>query len=181
LVNRKPRGRAAPLLMSVLALLAATPVAAGGVDGVDGRAVAFDRFMRASRPICQHRPAAQCVALAWRFADADRDQGLSVAELENVRAALEGWVLRHREELAPAERSSLALGLLLVHSIGLERLLALYDSDGNGLISRKELLADVHLDRRPLGQVLLDPAAVDRAAIARRLGLPLTWVERLQP
>jgi Ca2+-binding EF-hand superfamily protein len=170
--------------MSVLALLLAVPATAGGVDGldgIDGGAVAFDRFMRASGPICQQRPAEQCVAFAWRFADTDGDRRLSLAELESVRAAVGSWALRHRGELAPAERSSLALGLLLVDSIGVERLLALYDSNHDGLISRSELLADVRLDRRPLGQVLLDPAALDRAAIARRLGLPPALVERLQP
>jgi hypothetical protein len=47
------------------------------------------------------------------------------------------------------------------------------------LISRSELLADVQLDERPIGAVLLDPAAVDHVAIARRLGLPPTILERL--
>ena len=37
-------------------------------------------------------------------------------------------------------------------------------------MSRKELLADVTLDERPLGEVLLDDKAVDRAAVAQRLG-----------
>ena len=77
------------------------------------------------------------------------------------------------------ERSGIAFGLWLVDSIGLEYLHAAYDADGNGLISRSELLADVHLDQRPIGAVLLDPAAVDHAGIARRLGLPPTILDRL--
>jgi hypothetical protein len=184
LVNRRLRRSAWPLLVSLFGLLLTMPIAAGGadgLDGIDGGAIAFDRFIRDGGPICQQRPAEQCVAFAWRFADADGDQRLSLAELESIRAAVGSWALRHRDELAPAERPSLALGLLLVDSIGVERLLALFDSNHDGLISRSELLADVHLDRRPLDQVLLDPAAVDRAAIARRLGLPPTLVERLQP
>ncbi len=180
-VNRKPRGRARALLIGALALLAATPAAAEDVDGSDGRAAAFDHFMGAARPVCQQRPAADCVALAWRFADADGDQELSVAELTEVRGALEDWVLRRQAELSRPERSSLVFGLLLVDSIGVERLLTLYDSDGDGLISRSELLADVHLDRRPLGEVLLDPVAVDRRAIARRLGIPSALLDHIQP
>ncbi len=187
-MNRKPRARAGPLLpllgppaLLVLVALAANPGSADGVDGVDGSALAFDRFMRASQPICQQRPAAECVAIAWRFANADGDQGLSVAELIAVRKGLEDWVLRHQDELSQPERSSLVLGLLLVDSIGVEHLHALYDSNHDGLISRSELLADVHLDRRPLGQVLLDPAAVDRPAIARRLGIPLALMDHIQP
>jgi hypothetical protein len=77
--------------------------------------------------------------------------------------------------------SGLALGLLLVDSLGLERLHALYDSDADGVVSRSELLADVQLDQRPLAETLLDPAAVDRRAIARRLGLPPALLDRLEP
>jgi hypothetical protein len=180
-VNRRRQGRVRRRLIGALALLAVTPAVAGGIDDVEAKAAAFDHFMAAARPICQQRPAAECVAVAWRFADADGDQGLSVAELTNVRGALEDWVLRHQDELSRPERSSLVLGLLLVDSIGIERLLALYDGDGDGLISRSELLADVHLDRRPLGEVLLDPAAVDRAGIARRLGIPSALLDHIQP
>jgi hypothetical protein len=137
--------------------------------------------MQTSRPVCALQPAAACVALAWRFADSDGDQGLSVAELAAIRTALEGWALRHQDELAAVERSGLALGLLLVDAIGLERLHTAYDADADGLISQRELLADVRLDQRPLAETLLDPAALDRAAIARRLGLPPALIERLGP
>jgi hypothetical protein len=181
LPDRRARGRVTPLLTGALALLVLAPAAAGTVDGIDGRVAAFDQFMNASRPVCERRPAAECVALAWRFADADGDHELSAAELTNLRATVESWLLGHPDELSGPERSSLTLGLLLVDSIGVERLLELYDSNHDGLISRSELLADVRLDRRPLGAVLLDPAAVDRAAIARRLGLPAALIEQLQP
>jgi Ca2+-binding EF-hand superfamily protein len=181
MVNRRARGRAKPLLMTALALLAAVPAAAQILDGVDGRATAFDRFMRASRPVCEQRPAEECVALAWRFADTNGDHELSAAELTNVRATVEDWALHYPDELSRPERSSITLGLLLVDSIGVERLLQLYDTNHDGLISERELLADVHLDRRPLGEVLLDPAAVNRAAVARRLGLPSALLDQLQP
>lgn len=180
-MNRRARGRAKPLLVSALALLAVVPAAAQTVDGVDGRAAAFDRFLRASRPVCEQRPAEECIALAWRFADTDGDQELSAAELTNVRAEVEDWALHYPDELSRPERSSVALGLLLVDSIGVERLLQLYDSNHDGLISERELLADVRLDRRPLGEILLDPAAINRAAVARRLGLPAALLDQLQP
>jgi hypothetical protein len=181
LVNRTTRARGKPLLIGALTVLTLGPAAAQSVDGVDDRAAAFDRFMTASRPVCEQGPAAQCVALAWRFANADGDRGLSAVELAEVRTGLEDWLLRYPDELSAPERSSLAFGLLLVDSIGIERLLELYDGDRDGLVSRSELLADVHLDARPLGEVLLDPAAVDRAAIARRLGIPATLIDQLQP
>jgi hypothetical protein len=141
--------------------------------------VAFDRFVTESNPVCQSQGATQCVDLAWRFADADEDGGLSLDELGRLRADLEVWAIWRQAELAEVERSGIAFGLWLVDSIGLEYLHTAYDTDGNGLVSRSELLADVHLDQRPIGVVLLDPAAVDHAGIARRLGLPPTILERL--
>ena len=141
--------------------------------------VAFDRFVTESNPVCQFRRATDCVDLAWRFADADHDAGLSLDELAALRADLEVWAIWRQAELAPQERSGIALGLWVVDSVGLEYLHAAYDADSDGLISRSELLADVRLDERPIGTVLLDPAAVDHAAIARRLGLPPTILERL--
>jgi hypothetical protein len=143
--------------------------------------LAFERFMEVGRPVCSEQPAPACVALAWGFADSDGDEALSVAELAAIRTALEGWALRHQDELAAVERSGIALGLLLVDAIGLERLHTAYDADADGLISQRELLADVRLDQRPLAETLLDPAALDRAAIARRLGLPPALIERLGP
>jgi EF hand len=141
--------------------------------------VAFDRFVSEGNPVCQVQGAARCVDFAWRFADADHNGGLSLDELEALRADLEVWAIWRQMELAEGERSGIAFGLWLVDSIGLKYLHAAYDADHNGLISRSELLADVHLDGRPIGTVLLDPAAVDHAGIARRLGLPPTILERL--
>ena len=86
-----------------------------------------------------------------------------------------------RDDLTEPERSGIALGFLIVDSIGLERLHAIYDTDQDGLVSRSELLADVRLDQRPLGQVLLDPAAVDHRAVARRLGVPPAMPDHALP
>lgn len=141
--------------------------------------VAFDRFVTESNPVCRFGRAEDCVDLAWRFADSDGDQGLSVEELQAIRTDLEVWAIWRQADLAARERSGIAMGLWLVEAVGLEYLHAAYDDDGNGLISRAELLADVHLDERPIGAVLLDPQAVDHAAIGRRLGLPPTVLERL--
>jgi hypothetical protein len=160
----------------LLALVAAgSPSAAAPEPPI----VAFDRFVTESNPVCQFRRAEECVDLAWRFADTDSDQGLSLDELEALRAELEVWAIWRQADLAAHERSGIAFGLWLVDSVGLEYLHTAYDADGDGLISRSELLADVHLDDRPITAVLLDPAAVDHAAIARRLGLPPSILERL--
>jgi hypothetical protein len=164
--------------LSLLALIAAGSLPTAWA-AAEPPIVAFDRFVAESDPVCRFRRATACVDLAWRFADTDADQGLSLEELEALRAELEVWAIWRQAELAENERSGIALGLWLVDSIGLEYLHAAYDANGDGLISRSELLADVQLDERPIGAVLLDPAAVDHVAIARRLGLPPTILERL--
>jgi hypothetical protein len=170
----------------VLAFLSGALLAAGSPAAGTARAaapeppiVAFDRFIAESNPVCQLGRAADCVDLAWRFADADGNQGLSVDELQAIRTDVEVWAIWRQADLAAHERSGIAMGLWLVDVVGLEYLHAAYDSDGDGLISRIELLADVELDERPIGAVLLDPAAVDHAAIGRRLGLPPSMLDRL--
>jgi hypothetical protein len=184
------------LVLAVVALLAlamvpricagwaaeAATTAPAPVSPGPGRAVLeVDRFVAASGPVCLDRPAAACVEKGWAFADRNEDQGLSVVELEELRDELRAWVQWRADDLYPTERSLLALGFVVVEGVGIERLHALYDQDADGLVDRAELLADVRLDERPLGEVLLDPEAVDRAAIAARLGLPPALLERLQP
>jgi hypothetical protein len=163
-------------LSGALAVLAASTAPAAAPEPP---IVAFDRFIAESDPVCRSRRAGDCVDLAWRFADADGDQGLSVEELQAIRTDVEVWAIWRQADLAAHERSGIAMGLWLVDAVGLDYLHAAYDADGDGLISRTELLADVRLDERPIGAVLLDPQAVDHAAIGRRLGLPPSVLDRL--
>jgi hypothetical protein len=169
------------LVVSLCGAAARAEDATQVVPGPDRQVMIFDRFIGSSGPVCQHRPAAECVEAGWTFADQNGDEGLTVEELQDVRDGLAAWSAWRADDLAPTERSLLTLGFLLVDALGVPRLHALYDTDDDGLVSRSELLADVRLDERPLGEILLDPAAVDRAAIAARLGLPPALVERLQP
>jgi hypothetical protein len=164
------------LLSAGLAVLAASTAPAATPEPP---IVAFDRFIAESDPVCRSGRAVDCVDRAWRVADADGDQGLSLDELEALRADVEVWAIWRQADLAAHERSGIAMGLWLVDAVGLDYLHAVYDADADGLISRSELLADVHLDERPIGAVLLDPEAVDHAAIGRRLGLPPSVLDRL--
>ena len=106
--------------------------------------------MAASEPVCLYRPAAACVEAGWAFADRDRDEGLSVIELEEVRDELKALAQWRADDLHPTERSLLALGFLQVEGVGIERLHALYDQDCDGMVDRDELLADVRLYGRSL-------------------------------
>jgi hypothetical protein len=120
---------------------------------------------------CQTQPAKTCVDLAWKFAASQRD-GLTVADLQKLRTQLGSWYEVNKALLPPRTRSSFSLGLMLADGMGMDRLHAGFDTDHDGKVSQRELLADVKMDNRPLGQVLADPAAVDRPSVARRLGLP---------
>ena len=98
------------LLSGLLALMAPARRPAAAEPPI----VAFDRFVHESNPVCQSRRAADCVARAWAFADTDGNGGLSLEELEALRADLEVWAIWRQAELAAHERSGIAFGLWLV-------------------------------------------------------------------
>ncbi len=156
----------APVLALVAAL--AGPAAAGTAASPD--AAAFDRFLGTTGPVCERQSSPRCVDAAWRLADRNGDRRLSLGELQGLRADLDAWLAWKGQAIPPGQRRLVQLGLLLVDGIGLARLVESYDADGDGAISRAELLSDVRLDARPLGQVLLDAQAVDWEALRRRLG-----------
>lgn len=163
------------LSATALGFLLGLPLATSADEPADdGRSteavLAFDRLIAFAAPLCRAEPAERCVDLGFQFADDDGDRGISLGELRRVRDALEAWASWRRPRLARDERAGIAFGLALVDAVGLEALLASYDQDNDGRLDRAELLADLRLDERPLGEILLDPAAVDRAAVARRMG-----------
>lgn len=162
--------------------LALLLVAAGPAWALDrefaATILAFDRFVTVASPVCDHQPARDCIEIGWEFADIDGDGSLSIAELELVRDALEEWSAQRRESLTARERSLISFGLWLVDQVGLQNLYASYDEDGDERLTREELLADVRLDERPLGEILIDPTAVDLKGLAERLGVLLPLLER---
>ncbi len=176
--DRRPAGTA----HLAAALVAGSVLASGAAQALDrdfaATMLAFDRFVTVAGPVCEHQPARDCIEVAWEFADADGDGTLSLEELELLRDALAEWSEERQEALTRRERSLITFGLWLVDSIGLENLYASYDVDGTGRLTRAELLADVTLDERPLGEILLDPTAVDLKGLAERLGVLLPLLER---
>jgi hypothetical protein len=92
--------------------------------------------------------------------------------VETLQQQLRIWFAWRQALLSPQERLSVGFGLLLAEGVGAARLHEAFDTDGDGLVTQQELLTEIALDKRPLGTVLLDPQAVDRAGLARRLNLP---------
>ena len=156
-------------VLVLLGTLAATPGAAQQGDPTPG-ARGFAAFLGYSAPICLAQSAPACVEAGWRFADRDRSGTISLGEFETVREELRAWLAWPGNGIRPAERRGVLLGLMIVKAVGLARLVESYDSDGDAALSRAELLSDVTLDQRPLGEVLSDSSAVDWDSLRRRLG-----------
>lgn len=150
-----------------------TPAPATAADAAvpaSPRVEAFEQFVTRSGPLCLLQPAADCVDAGWSYADSDRDQGLSLEELRGVRGTLVDWTHWRGESLHRREKAAISFGVWLIDTVGLDALFASYDGNGDSALTQQELLSDVELDDRPLGQVLLDPTAVDRQAVSQRLG-----------
>ena len=154
----------------VVALAGASAAAAADRKPPTDTVRGLERFVHSTGSLCQKAPADACVDAGWRYADSNRDRGLSLAELRRVRRAVEAWLGWKGDAMVRRERATVLFGLFIVDAVGLDALFDDYDADRDGLVSREELLADVRLDERPLGKVLGDAEAVDRRAIARRLG-----------
>jgi hypothetical protein len=150
--------------------IAALSASAAQTPGPSAVVRAFAAFLGQSAPVCLREAARRCVDAGWRFADRNRDGRLTLGEFEAVRRELREWLAWPENGIAPHERRGVLVGLMVVEAIGLPRLFASYDANGDGTISRAELLADVRLDDRPLGKVLSDTNAVDWASVRQRLG-----------
>jgi hypothetical protein len=73
------------------------------------------------------------------------------------------------------------MGLVVVQTVGIDSFFQSYDTNGDGTLSKEELLADVRLDQRPLPQVLADPKSVDWDKLASRAGAAAPLLRRLFP
>lgn len=131
--------------------------------------LAFDKFMGQSSPVCQHQSSKRCVDAAWRFADRNGDNALTLEEVQTLRAGVGDW-LAWKDGIPARDKANVAMGIWVVDSAGLPGLFASYDANGDGRLTKAELLADVKLDDRPLGKVLTDERAVNRQRFSQRLG-----------
>ena len=133
-------------------------------------AAALEKFVKSSALTCQTQPSAKCVDLGWAYADRDKNGTLSLAEVEIIQGDIVAWHAWKGDTLTARDRASFNMGIWAAERVGLGNLFASYDTDANGALTKSELLADVKLDQRPLGQVLADEKAVNRQKFASRLG-----------
>lgn len=156
----------------ILLLLCMSTAAAAGQSKLPADARRVQSFLDGAGAVCRAAPSQLCVNAGWNFAAAAPKRGLTLSDVKTLRQRLGTWYRWRQAALGTRERIMVGLGLLLANGLGIDRLHAAFDADGDGLVTQPELLADVTLDKRPLGKVLSDPKAVDRAALAHRLDLP---------
>ena len=165
------------VLWAAMLVMATAPARAS--DGLHG-------IMLELMELCRSEPAGACVDWAWPHADLDDDRRLSLSESELLLKRVRTWALRHRADLVPEMRNGVFLGLMVVQTLGVERLITSYDNDGDGALSRGELLQDLKIDGRPLPDLIRDPDGFDRARFAKRLGaaaplVPSSESENIEP
>ena len=163
-----------------LALALILPVALpAAAQEVSAEARAVQEFIDGAREPCRTQPAQVCVDIGFWYAASDPDRGLTLDDVVRLRQRLGAWFQAYQANLPAQARTGFGLGFLLADGMTMEKLHGSFDTDGDGYVSQAELLADVTLDERPLGQVLSDPNAVDRVGLANRLGLPPAMIQGL--
>jgi len=141
----------------------------------------LDGLISGVGPICLKAPAAQCVDKGFAFADRDRNGRLSLPEARAVEAEVAAWTKANANKLPPEERQRLVTGMVVFQTVGVENVFASYDVNGDGALTKEEVLADVKLDQRPLPQVLSDPNSVNWDRLAARAGGAAPLLRRLFP
>lgn len=164
---------------SIALALFLTGAATASAQEVSPDARAVQEFIDGAREPCRTQPAQVCVDIGYWFAASDPDRGLSVDDVVVLRQRLGAWFQAYQQNLPAQARTSLGMGFLLADGMTMPNLHGAFDADRDGYVSQAELLADVTLDERPLGEVLSDPAAVDRVGLANRLGLPPAMLDGL--
>jgi len=142
---------------------------------------AFDRFIRSTAPFCMEKPSTDCAERNFAFLDADGDGALALEELEAAHERLLAWHEAHAAELAAVDRNALNLGLWIVGLVGVEQLFTAYDLDGSGGLSLEEATADLHLDDRPLPELVVSADAINWSGIKQRLGRAATFLDYIRP
>ena len=141
----------------------------------------LDQFINGVGPLCLKAPARECVDKGFAYADRNHDGKLSLDEAKAVEAEVDAWTQSNAAKLDPEDRQRVLMGLVVIQTVGLDGIFQSYDTNGDGTLSKEELLADVQLDQRPLPQVLSDPKSVDWNKLASRAGAAAPLLRRLFP
>ena len=139
----------------------------------------LDRFIKGIGPVCLKAPARTCIDRGFAYADKDRSGTLSLPETEAVYQEVEDWKEANAQTLAPADRQQINSVMTVIDTLGLGTVFNGYDGNGDGQLSKSELLADLKLDGRPLPEILSDPNAINWSNLTARAGMAGPLIKRL--
>lgn len=131
---------------------------------------AFARTIKQLGTACASGPALACVERGFALADADDDAQVDSTEIHALKNRLRDWTASNASALPAADLKALQLGFVLTDTIGVERGMLLYDTDGDGTLSFAEATADLHLDNRPLPELVRERALINWPSLRRRFG-----------
>ena len=130
-----------------------------------------------TKDLCQVASAESCIGHVWRNMDSDGDDNLSAQEMDDFIAHVERWSKFTDRSLA--DRTVVRLAMTVYQVAGPDRFISAYDADDDGMLSKDEALADLHLDERPIAELLLDGNALDGESLANRFGFLAPQLARM--
>ena len=169
--HRQGSPRRLLLLGALLWTTAAAPVPRPGAD--------LDRFIKGIGPLCLKAPARACIDRGFAYADKDRSDTLSLPETEAVYQEVKAWKDANAQTLAPGDRQQINSVMTVVDTLGLGTVFNGYDGNGDGQLTKTEILADLKLDDRPLPEILSDPSAINWGNLTARAGMAGPLIKRL--
>ena len=128
----------------------------------------FKTFITRTKEVCLVGKADRCIDLIWAHLDGDLDGQVSVAEATTFLNAMEEW--NKVSGSSVKTRATVTAGLAASDLLGVERIFAKYDTDGDAMLSREEATADVAIDDRRIAEIMSDESAIDRDGLSDRFG-----------
>ncbi len=150
----------------VLAALMVSPAIAN-----EERIARFAFLAETVGPLCAQAASEVCAETAFVLVDENQDEALTLEELTELRNDLALWLNADETSLTSTEANTITLALWIIDTIGLATLFESYDADADDRLDFAELTADIELDERPLGVVVLDSDAIDWPSLRERLGV----------
>jgi hypothetical protein len=131
-------------------------------------AIPFGDFVVGLRPVCTKAPSSDCAGAIGAYLDSNANGGVELAEIEGAQDRARRAARDEESSLNSAERSMIAVALMVFKHAGLRKVFTNFDADGR--LSQAELFADFRLDQRPFKDVIADRDGVDWKRFAARFG-----------
>ena len=99
--------------------------------------IAINSLISGALDACTRQPAQACVDLGWSFVGLSPTDGLTAAHLTEARRILGVWFDASQALIPPRARTMVGLGMLMFDGRGADRLIAGFDSNGDGTVTQR--------------------------------------------